>query len=1178
MFDRLPRLQFARRADAKGYRKAMVRLTIAAALACGIFHNAGAIQAPGGQPPPVQTPPAGQTIPPAGQTTPGQTPVIPGAPGQTPGQNPAQGTPPGTPPNTKAPMPVDKTNPNQQQKDTTNPATIGPLKPGLANPLIITPSTDPNPLPDYSGLHPGARTTNQQSQDYTHPTRPTVEHPKMLKLFGYDYFAPARNAIDSLRAYYQPQSGRAAADRAAAAQNGQPVNGDYGLFDPTANAVTGSNNPLFPSASGTGANGLDSSALLAGGLLGQGSILSQSGVSPLSGLQSGSSLTGAGLQGSGLPGSATNPSGLGTIPGVNGQFLPTVPAPPFGSIDVRTQVFSPIQGQFHNVISNPPANYQLGPGDVLTIQYSTPTVDGNTLRRTIDSGGRINMQSLGLVSLVGKTVEGAEKALTTQIQRMFKGAQVNISLDQIRTVSVAVVGHAYEPGTYSMPGAIATAYNLLWWAGGPTEDGTLRDVEIRRLGKTIGVVDLYKYELGAGSAEDITLQSGDVLYIPGRLSSVAVQGEVRTPAVFELMPGETLQDAIRFTGGIKASAVAQRVHINTVQPGASRVLRDIDLGKPESSKTAVFDGDLVEVLSVRDFLTNSVTIEGAVDQPSDYALTPNMRVSDLINRSRGLLDEASPIAELHHWNSDNTDTLVKVDLEKALAHDVANDLPLLRWDRIHVYTRSEVAWTGHHIITVDGEVRRHGIFTASRGMHVSDALRMAGGPLPDAFLDRAVLMHQHEAAPPTMEFVNIGAILSGNGANDPLVQDNDHLAVYAVGQAMFTPDHVVSIAGEVVAPGAYPRSDNMTISSLLSLAGGLKPNAGSQLVVTHARKVLDAPGANHVSQAVSLDGRGKLSAAEDLRLDDGDVVTIQGLGGYVDTVQTISVAGAVQSPGPIPLSSKSLRLSDAVKLAGGLRKEAYPPGAEFHRDPKGMLTSTQESVAQSIGKLRDLLNANEYQRDAAVSRLDMITATGQAQADSASAGLLGGLAGGATAAAAAAAIPNVAAGAIGNQLATGQIPVTPARTMTGAQIQPDGALAINLAAALRNPGGNDDILLKDGDQITIPEAPTTVQLIGAVVHPVGVVWKPGKGIQYYISLAGGFTFDAAKDSIEVIRAGGGIITAKKVKQILPGDVILVPTKPIATSIAKHTNALDDFFKSLTSSVLIYGIAKSIFGL
>lgn len=1116
-----------------------------------------------------QTPPSPQTgnapAPPAGAR---------GSGGSSAGGQAGSGKPAASPPGKAAPG--------------SNPAGGGAAAPPpvkqAANPLILTkPVIVPEPTDgasqanatspgevdhDYSGLRPGSKLTSKTNRDYTHPTRPAVVGAKELNAFGYDYFAAARASVDALRAYYQRNPSRPSMNRSdQSRRNDSSINRDSGSIDPSTGLVspslrngatqggTGAAEGAFPLAGlAPGATGLNPSTG------GQGTL--QPERSPVNGLSGADNLNSSpsSLQSGTGPEPFTQPQGFSS----------------FGPIDVRSQVFGPIQGQFHNITAEAPAKYQLGPGDVISIQFSSPTREAQTLRRSIDGSGKINLQGLGVVSLVGKTLSGAEKALELQLQRYYKGVQVSVSLDQIRSISVSVVGHAYEPGTYAVPAVIATAYNLLWWAGGPADDGSLRDIEVKRQGKTIGTLDLYKYELGGGSSDDIQLEQGDVLYIPGKLSTVAVQGEVRTEALYELKPGETLQDALRFTGGIKASAVAQRVQINTVEPGASRVLRDIDLNSPAAQKTPIFDGDVVEVLSVRNYLTNSVTIEGAVDQPSDYALTANMRVSDLVNRARGLMSEAYPIAELHHWNADLSDTLVRVDLDKALAHDPANDLPLTRWDRIKVYTRAEVAFTGRHIITITGQVSKHGVYTASRNMHVSDALRMAGGPLPDAYLDRAVLMHQHEDGPPSMEFVNLRAIMNGDSSKDPLVLDNDQLAVYAVGQAQFTPDHIVTVSGQVVAPGPYPRAEDMTVTSLLTIAGGFKPDAGSMVVVTHARRVIDEPGANLVKVAIRFDSNGHCPPGEDLRLEDGDLVTIQGRGGFVDTVQTITVSGAVQSPGPIPITSKELRLTDAIKLAGGLRKEAYPLGAEFHRDPSKMLTDTQQSMAKSIGKLRDLLNGTQFQRESAKARLEIITATGQAEADAAGAGILGGLVGGG--AAATAALPGAAAGAVSSQLAGGQVPVTQARLMGEGQNEPDGALAINLPSALLRPGGHEDILLKDGDQITIPETPTTVQLIGAIYHPSGVVWQPDKPIEYYINLAGGMTFDAAKDGIEVIRAGGGIVPAKKVHEILPGDVILVPTKPIAASIAKHSNAIGDFFKSLTSTVLVYALAKSLFGL
>src|SRR5262249_6384843 len=259
------------------------------------------------------------------------------------------------------------------------------------------------------------------------------------------------------------------------------------------------------------------------------------------------------------------------------------------------------------------------------------------------------------------------------------------------------------------------------------------------------------------------------------------------------------------------------------KPGAERILKDIDLTDASLGKTKIFDGDEVEIFSVRDKIANRVTIEGAVDQPNDYALTPNMRVSDLVLRARGPISEAYlNKAELHRWLPDNTDSLTIIDLEKALAHDPKHDLPLQKWDRIKVYAREEVAWTGYRRVVVDGAVKRPGIYSVSKNMHVSDLLQMAGGPTPDADLEKAHLLHRHDDGPPTHEYVNISAALRGDAGKDPEIQDNDIFAVLRTDQSQYTPEHIVAIKGEVVGPGVYPRFAGMKVSDLIGLAGGFK--------------------------------------------------------------------------------------------------------------------------------------------------------------------------------------------------------------------------------------------------------------------------------------------------------------------------------------------------------------------
>ena len=138
--------------------------------------------------------------------------------------------------------------------------------------------------------------------------------------------------------------------------------------------------------------------------------------------------------------------------------------------------------------------------------------------------------------------------------------------------------------------------------------------------------------------------------------------------------------------------------------------------------------------------------------------------------------------------------------------------------------------------------------------------------------------------------------------------------------------------------------------------------------------------------------------------------------------------------------------------------------------------------------------------------------------------------------------------------------VSQGRVLTPSQLQPNGSVAVRLAEALRRPGGTEDVLLKDGDTLVVPETPTTVQVVGAVIRPSGVVFKPGESIDYYIQRAGDFTPDAAKDRIEVIHAGGGLIPASKAGAIQPGDLILVPTKVLAEKVSQSGNGFSNFFQ------------------
>jgi len=303
-------------------------------------------------------------------------------------------------------------------------------------------------------------------------------------------------------------------------------------------------------------------------------------------------------------------------------------------------------------------------------------------------------------------------------------------------------------------------------------------------------------------------------------------------------------------------------------------------------------------------------------------------------------------------------------------------------------------------------------------------------------------------------------------------------------------------------------------------------------------------------------------------LQDGDVITIQGRGAYQEKPYVVNIVGAVNKPGPVVLSGPKVRLSEVIKQAGGLKPEAYSEGVEFYRNPTLLTTTTQNHIAGVVNKLNDILNLAERERERARADIERIKAVGKAgQASSALA--IPGITTGPEA-------PNPALAQGSASIFSHEL-VTPARQLTADDLMPHGNVALDLSQALKHPGSDDDLLMLDGDAITVPVRPTTVTVMGAVVQSRGVVYREGAKLDYYLSEVGGYTEDAAKNKVLVIRVGGGLSPIKQVKQFKPGDIIFVPTKVLAADINRRQTDYDSIFRSLTSSALIFFVAKKLLG-
>jgi protein involved in polysaccharide export with SLBB domain len=818
-----------------------------------------------------------------------------------------------------------------------------------------------------------------------------------------------------------------------------------------------------------------------------------------------------------------------------------------------------------NVLMPAPERYQLGPGDLLTLRYWSETLEPREVTLRIDPQGALNLPMGGRIVARGQTLPQLEETIRKALSRVIRNVEVTLTLRELRTMTIIIAGEAYAPGSYQMP-AVATLFNALYACGGPSDNGSLRRIQLRRSDGSVHTFDFYRFLLNGDGNQDVPLQPGDIIFIPPVEGQVSVSGEVRRPAIYELLPKERLRDAIAFAGGVKPSGVAQRVSVTSVRPGEARQLIDANLlASDEANNPPLYDGDTVEVFSIRPVFANIVTIEGAVDQPGDYALTAGMTVADLVERARGLVEDAYiDRADLFRTNPDNTQTLIPVRLGQALQRDPQANVPLQKRDRLVVYAISDVAWMGDRRVEVLGAVQKEGTYYRADNMHVQDLLLQAGGVMPNAYVERAFLQRRNpDGSYGPLLAIDLRKAMLNDPEHNVLLQDRDMLMVYTREQAQFTPENVVTIDGAVQSPGTYPRAENMRLADLIRLAGGPLPEAAERVEIAKARKPIGTPPLE-VNLAQALSG---MDSSNPL-LEDGDVVTVRARGDFRLKPLTVYLRGAVKEPGPYTLRAPTERLSDIIKRAGGLLETAYPPAARLMRRPDQVISELQRTLTGRILQVLKVVNEEEYRRALARSDVERVRfAAGLAQPP----------------------IPTGASALLGQAVPTAPAPekvaeaatlltrdlVSQARPLKEEDLLPAGNVRIDLAAALQKPGSEADVEVRDGDIIYIPEKPTTVAVTGAVVVPSAVLYTPNKSVSYYVEYAGGFTSDAARDRILVIRATGEVLPAQKVRSVGLGDIIFVPTKVMAERLRDRQAEIDAVIRSITTGAIAFRLIETL---
>lgn len=479
-----------------------------------------------------------------------------------------------------------------------------------------------------------------------------------------------------------------------------------------------------------------------------------------------------------------------------------------------------------------PANYQLGPDDELIVDIYGFSEETFALK--ISPDGNIRIPYVGPIQVSGLTIEQARKKITQNLTKVYDRintgeTSVSITLGNIRSIKVLIVGEVNLPGTYTLP-SLATVFNALYASGGPNKNGSMRNIKVIRNNKTIAILDVYDFLTKGESKGNIRLQDQDVIKVNAYENRIELTGEVKRPGLYEVIKNENLNDVIGFAGGFTDNAFTERIKVTR---NTSKQKSIADIQKELFGMFTPKSGDVYAVDMLLDRFENRVQISGAVFRPGTYALEKGLTILQLIKKAEGLREDAFQTrAIIYRLENDNTLTMLSINLADAM-QGKAEDIVLQREDKIQIASKQELKES--YNVTINGLVIKPGTFPYAQNMKIEDLIIAAGGFKEAASIKRIEVARRKFDVDRTKANSEISIIKQFD--LDKELKDNPNLKFELLPfdnvTVFMLPGYVaqknVSIDGEVLYPGTYSlEKNNERISDLIKRSGGLTATAYSE--------------------------------------------------------------------------------------------------------------------------------------------------------------------------------------------------------------------------------------------------------------------------------------------------------------------------------------------------------------
>ena len=620
-----------------------------------------------------------------------------------------------------------------------------------------------------------------------------------------------------------------------------------------------------------------------------------------------------------------------------------------------------------------PTDYRLGPGDQVVIEVWGASEANITQKVTPD--GYISIPDIGPVAVNGLTVQAASERIRGKLSKIYSGMKtanvdlstnVKVSLGQIRTIQVNIMGEVARPGTYALS-SFSTVFHALYKAGGISELGSLRNIKVVRGGRTVATVDVYDYIINGRSHSDIRLQEGDVILASPYDALVLIQGKIKRPMYYEMKSSESVLTLINYAGGFTNDAYSSAV---TVERNNNKEKTICTVDDMNYGVFKVKDGDIVSIGAILDRYDNRVEIKGAVYRPGFYAMGNDIStVRDLIQKADGLLDDAfTNRAVLHRENPDKTLEVISVNT-KGILNGTEPDILLQKNDILFIPSIYDLEAKG--TLEIVGEVFSPGVFPYAANTKLEDLIIMAGGLTEAASTVRVDVTRRLNDTKSTKKTKDISKTFSFSVKDGFVVEGEPGFILEPYDQVFvrrspgYSQKINVTINGEVEFEGNYALNvRNERLSDVIKQAGGLTEFAyleGARLErqLTYEEYLQAKELMAMITSNNKVEGNDSIVVPEVTRtypvgidlveimknphseidpvLQDGDVVIIPQL------MTTVSVSGSVRKPNTV-VYNPTMKLKDYISEAGGYAERARKSGT-FILYPNGHIKELGKSAS-----------------------------------------------------------------------------------------------------------------------------------------------------------------------------------------------------------------------------------------